>query len=121
VLLRAAVDPRRLPAGLRARLESPAHEVLFSAASIWEIAIKVQIGRLPDAAEPDVISAAAAEMGFAELPITAVHAAAVRALPLHHRDPFDRLLVAQALQEPAVLVTTDRALARYSELVEVIE
>lgn len=59
-------------------------------------------------------------MGFLELPVTAVHAAGVRRLPLHHRDPFDRLLIGQTLHEPARFLTADRALAQYSDLVDVI-
>jgi PIN domain nuclease of toxin-antitoxin system len=121
VLLWAAAEPARLPAGVRARLEAPDHTVLFSAASIWEIAIKVQIGRLPPEAAPDAVAAAAVRMGFAEIPVNSGHAAAVTRLPLHHRDPFDRLLIAQALLEPATLLTADRALTQYSELVELID
>jgi PIN domain nuclease of toxin-antitoxin system len=59
-------------------------------------------------------------MGFEELSMTAAHAAGVRRLPLHHRDPFDRLLIAQAIHEPARLLTADRVLAQYSDLVEVL-
>jgi PIN domain nuclease of toxin-antitoxin system len=121
VLLWAAASPERLPASFRARLESPESTVLFSAASIWEIAIKAQIGKLDLAVEPDEIARTAVDRGFEELSITSAHAAATGRLPLLHRDPFDRILLAQAIEEPARLLTLDRALARYSELVEVGE
>jgi PIN domain nuclease of toxin-antitoxin system len=120
VLLWAAAQPERLPPTFRRRLESPESTVLFSSSSIWEIAIKSRIGRLELAVEPEEIARTAVERGFEELPITSVHAAATARLPLFHRDPFDRLLVAQAIEEPARLLTMDRALSRYSELVELV-
>lgn len=120
ILLWALVQPTRLPAKARALLEDDANEVLFSAASIWEIAIKAQAGRVDFPVSPDEIAAAAAKTGFAELPVSAQHAATVCSLPLHHRDPFDRILVAQAITEPARLLTVDSALGRYSELVEML-
>jgi len=119
VLLWAAAQPQRLPASFRRQLESPGSEVLFSAASIWELAIKLQIGRLSLGVTPEELAESAALRGFQELPVTAAHAAGVRRLPLHHRDPFDRLLVAQAIHEPARLLTVDRVLAQYSDLVDV--
>lgn len=119
VLLWAAVEPERLPASFRERLEAPENEVLFSAASIWEMAIKMARGRLTLPMSLEEFARAAVERGFEELPVTTAHAARVGHLPPHHRDPFDRLLVAQALSEPARLLTVDRALAPYSELVEV--
>jgi PIN domain nuclease of toxin-antitoxin system len=118
VLHWAAAEPERLPPSFRERLESPESEVLFSAASIWELAIKMQIGRLALAVAPEEIARTAVERGFDELPVMASHAARVRNLPPHHRDPFDRLLVAQAIHEPARLLTVDRILAKYSDLVE---
>ncbi len=119
VLLRAAFEPDRLPELFRERLESAQNEVLFSAASIWELEIRMQIGRISLEVAPEEIARTAVERGFDELPVMAVHAAAVRNLPLHHRDPFDRLLIAQALHEPARLLTVDRLLAKYSDLVDV--
>jgi PIN domain nuclease of toxin-antitoxin system len=118
VLLWAAAEPDRIPPSFRESIESPDNEVIFSAASIWEIAIKQQIGRLSLTVTPEELAEAAVRMGFEELPVTAAHAAGVRRLPLHHRDPFDRLLVAQAIHEPARLLTVDEILARYSDLVE---
>lgn len=119
ILLWAAADPDRLPATFRDWIESPDNEVCFSAASIWELAIRLQIQRISLEVAPEEIAEAATRMGFDELPVTSAHAARVRHLPLHHRDPFDRLLIAQAMHEPARLLTADRVLMQYSELVEV--
>jgi len=88
-----------------------------SAASIWEVAIKARLGKID--AKPHELVAAVEASGFLELAVTAAHAAAVADLELHHNDPFDRLLVAQALAEPLRLVTADAMLARYSNLVVV--
>lgn len=110
-------DSTRL--GKRARaLIAEAERVVVSAASIWEAAIKRSIGKLTVA--PDDLVAGIAASGFIELPVTAAHAARLSSLPALHRDPFDRLLVAQALHEPLHLMTADRALRRYSELVVVV-
>ena len=120
VLLWALGAPARLPAVARQAIADPGNEVLFSAASIWEIAIKTQLGRADFLAKADEIARVAAESGFDELPVRARHAALTAQLPLHHRDPFDRILVAQALAEPARLLTVDSALRPYSELVVVL-
>ena len=90
-------------------------EVFVSAASIWEIAIKVKLGKLEG--NPYKFAAAISESGFRELLISARHAARVSELPLFHRDPFDRLLIAQALSEPLRLLTSDSLLTQYSDLV----
>ncbi len=113
VLLWALGQPERLPDDIRAALRDPGLDVRFSAASIWEIAIKSSLGRADFIYDPELVRAAAVETGFAELPVLAVHAAAVAHLPSIHRDPFDRLLIAQAQVEPCVLVTHDETLAAY--------
>ena len=91
-----------------------ADEVYVSAASIWEIAIKARPGKIEG--DPERLARAIDESGFIELPVRAHHAARVLQLPLHHNDPFDRLLIAQALSEPLLLLTADGALAQYGEL-----
>jgi PIN domain nuclease of toxin-antitoxin system len=101
---------RRLPAAVRATIADPANEALVSAASAWEIAIKRSVGKLE---APDLLLDEVPSVGLQWLPVTAEHAWAVRQLPLHHRDPFDRLLVAQATLEDAVIVSGDRRLAAY--------
>lgn len=120
VLLWAIAEPKRIPHDARRRLESTENVVLFSAASIWEIAIKLQIGRITLPVTLDQLVEATRTMGLFELPVTAAHAASVARLPLLHRDPFDRLLVCQAMLGPARLLTADKALVRYSELVELL-
>ena len=116
-LLWALDRPAILPAAARDAIEDTQNEVLFSAASLWELAIKAALRRDALDARPDRIAEAARMTGFEALAITAAHGAAVASLPLHHRDPFDRLLVAQALALPARLLTADGALVAYSELV----
>ncbi len=120
VLLWSLAEQERLDAGTRALIEDPANEVLFSAASIWEIAIKAQLGRVDFEVRPERVARVARESGFTELPIRSEAAAHVANLPLLHRDPFDRLLVAQAITNPARLFTADAMLPRYSELVTLI-
>jgi len=95
-----------------------ADEVFVSAASVWEAAIKAFVGKL--LTDLDTLERRLDDAGFTSLPVTWRHAAAVRGLPMHHRDPFDRLLVAQAINEPLRLLTRDRQLAAYFELVTVI-
>ncbi|MSQ72520.1 MAG: type II toxin-antitoxin system VapC family toxin [Betaproteobacteria bacterium] len=92
--------------------------VFISAASIWEAGIKIRQGRL-QASSGDLV-AGIGSSGFIELPITATHSALAASLPEYHRDPFDRMLIAQAMSEPLKLVTADGILRRYSDLVEVI-
>jgi len=116
-LVWAMTDHVMLPHDIRSTLEDGKVEVLFSAVSIWEIAIKTALKRPDFTVLPAKIMATALQCGFVELPITAAVAATVATLPMHHRDPFDRLLVAQAIAEPARLLTVDAKLERYSELV----
>ena len=117
VLIPSLIDPVQLTAEVRTILEDPGHEVFFSTASIWEIAIKFEAGRADFKVSPEEIVASAEASGFVELPIRSPAALKVASLPLLHRDPLDRLLVAQAMTEPAQLYTTNRELAAYSELV----
>ena len=117
VLIRALIDPALLAAAARSTLEDPDNDVLFSAASIWEIAIKSALGRADFQVAPERILEAAKDSGFEELTVRSDAAIRVATLPPLHRDPFDRLLVAQAISEPARLFTTDAGLSAYSELV----
>lgn len=114
VFLWVLADSRKLGAAAR-RVIVGADEVWISAASIWEIAIKSRLGKIDG--DPLAMAEAIARSGFLELPVTARHAATVANLPLHHADPFDRLLVAQAMSEPLILLTADAALEQYSDLV----
>jgi PIN domain nuclease of toxin-antitoxin system len=104
-------DRRRVSQAAVDALEDEGNEVALSAASVWEIAIKRSTGKLTVA---DGWAAALARLGFDPLPVTAMHAEAVGTLPWHHRDPFDRLLVAQASLERRTLVSADRRLRDYA-------
>jgi PIN domain nuclease of toxin-antitoxin system len=117
VLIWALAKPRRLSTTARDSIADTQNDVLFSAASIWEIAIKFRLGRIELSDTPYGIAKEAGRCGFAELPIGAAAAARVADLPPYHRDPFDRILIAQALCEPARFFTADKALVRYSDLV----
>ena len=117
IALWITTERRALPAATR-QLIDQAGAVLVSAATIWEIGIKVALGKL-DVDMDDLIDDFAAS-GFQKLAVTWEHGRAVRDLPDLHRDPIDRLLVAQAIIEPLHLVTSDRLLARYSDLVIVM-
>jgi PIN domain nuclease of toxin-antitoxin system len=120
LLLWGAARSRRLPAAARRLLEDPRHEVFVSAASLWEIAIKLALRRPGFDVDLKVLRPAIARMGFAELPVTGAHAERVASLPPVHRDPFDRLLVAQSLSEPLVLLTNDALLAPYGDTVRFV-
>lgn len=120
LLLWAVASPRRLPKGARSVILDTANEVFYSAASVWEAAIKSALRRRDFRADPTMLVRALAQSGFSELPVTAAHAARVAGLPAVHRDPFDRLLVAQSLAEPMTLLTNDAALLGYGPLVQVV-
>ena len=120
ILLWALGAPQRLPQVVVAQIESPETTVYFSAASIWEIATKTALGKTDFHYSPEDIAQAARDTGFAELSVSAAHGAKVAHLPQHHREPFDRLLIAQAMLMPAQLLTADAALVPYSELVRFI-
>ena len=110
VVLRALEDHPDLASSVRSAIIDPDNEVFFSAVSIWEIAIKRSIGKL-DA--PKGIASLLEESGFSELAITSLHAEQADGLPLHHRDPFDRMLVAQAQAEGLSIVTSDSRIPLY--------
>lgn len=113
VLLWAAGEPARLTTSARRLLNNADNELLFSAASLWEIAIKRTLGRDDLRVDPRLLRRGLLDNGYVELPITSEHAVGVDVLPPLHRDPFDRLLVAQALAEGVTLVTSDAQVARY--------
>ena len=110
-LVWALSAPRRLPARAAASIRDPDNDVFVSAVSTWEIAIKSVLGKIR--ADLAVIVRGAREADFEELPVTVSHTLQLRALPPHHRDPFDRLLVAQAIEERLTIVSQDRVIAAY--------
>lgn len=116
LLLCAFAAPERLP--IRARKRIDVSEVFVSAASIWEVSIKASLGKIQ--ADASLLLAEIEPAGFTLLPISGDHAVAVGLLPSIHRDPFDRMLVAQARTEPLILLTNDAALAGYGEGIEVV-
>lgn len=117
IFLWAIKNDRRLSKATRSRILN-ASEVFVSSASIWEAVIKIKLKKLD--ADVDQMVEAIVASGFVELPITARHAAAVCHLPDIHRDPFDRLLIAQAISEPLTFLTADAALKNYSDLVTIV-
>jgi len=117
VLLAALLAPERLPPEIVAGLTDASNTVYFSAASIWEVAIKRSLNRAEFDFSPQDIHRIALDTGFTELPVTSKDCYPLVSLPWYHRDPFDRLLVAQAQSLPAYLLTTDGVLHQYSELV----
>jgi PIN domain nuclease of toxin-antitoxin system len=113
MLLWAANEPERLSAATRALVENPNNDVVFSAISIWEIAIKTGRGRDDFRLHAGFFRRGLFDNGYTELPMTGAHAAALAGLPAIHKDPFDRMLVAQATVEGLTLVTSDPAIANY--------
>ncbi len=107
-------DDRRLSRRARAVIARAGNELLFSAASAWEIATKVRLGKLADPAGlAEQLGAQLAEEGFVELAITVEHGRRAGALPAHHKDPWDRMLVAQAQAEGIAIVSNERIFERY--------
>jgi PIN domain nuclease of toxin-antitoxin system len=113
LLLWAAGEPEKLSATARAMLEDEANEPYFSAASLWEVAIKRGLGRDDFRVDPRLLRRGLLDNGYGELPITSEHALAVEGLPPIHKDPFDRMLVAQSIVEGFALITVDPLVAQY--------
>ncbi len=113
LLLWAAGSPERLSPVARPLLEDPSNELFFSAASLWEIAIKRGLGRADFQVEARVLRRGLLDNGYQELAITAEHAVSIDSLPPIHKDPFDRILVAQATVEGITLLTVDALVAKY--------
>ena len=113
LLLWAAAEPERLPVDVRDLIEDAGNDLLFSAASLWEVAIKSSLGRDDFTADPAVLRRGLLDNGYVELPVASDHAVATVMLPSIHRDPFDRMLVAQAQVEGITLLTADAVVAHY--------
>ena len=120
ILLRAAFSWRRLPEDGRVMLEQEDNVPVFSVASLWEVAIKRSLGREDFRVDPRLLRRGLIDNGYEELPILGQHAVAVDGLPLIHKDPFDRLLIAQSLIEGITLLTMDPLVARYPAPVRAI-
>ena len=113
LLLWVAGDSKRLSKSARALINDPNNELFFSALSIWEISLKHSLRAAEVQADARLIRRALLDSGYSELPITSEHAVNVESLPMIHKDPFDRILLAQALVEGFTLLTVDRRLAEY--------
>lgn len=113
LLLWAAAQPHRLSATAQSLLGDPQNALLFSAASLWEISIKRGLGRADFRVDPRLLRRGLIDNDYEELPITSEHAVVVDILPPLHKDPFDRLLIAQSIVEGLTLVTADPLVAQY--------
>jgi len=113
LLLWAAGEPERLSPSVQALLNDAGNELLFSAASLWETSIKRGLGRSDFQVDPRLLRRGLLDNGYNELPIISDHVVAIEDLPPIHKDPFDRILVAQATVEGIVLLTIDPLVRRY--------
>lgn len=120
LILWAAFQPARLSTKAANLLASRQQPLAFSLATLWEVAIKTSLGLADFSVRPEVLREGLFAQGFTEWPITAAHVARVAVLPWVHRDPFDRLLVAQAQQDGLTLLTSDALLKRYGRFVRVV-
>jgi PIN domain nuclease of toxin-antitoxin system len=120
LLLWAAEGVRRIPRGARPLISDRDNELLFSVASLWEIAIKSTLKRPDFQVDARTLRRGLIDNGYIELPILSEHAVAIDALPSIHKDPFDRLLIAQAAVEGITLLTDDAILAKYPGPIQLI-
>ena len=120
LLLWAAGDPGRLSSKAQNLLGDPATKLMFSTASIWEVVIKSALGRDDFRVDPQRFRNGLIQNGYSELEIRSEHALAVGSLPLIHKDPFDRILIAQAQVENVTLLTTDDKVAGYPGLIQAV-
>lgn len=114
LLLWAAGEPDKLTDEALRLIEAPTNEIFFSAASLWEIAIKSSLGRTDFAADARVLRRGLLDNRYSELPVMSEHAVAIVGLPAIHKDPFDRILIAQAMIEGITLLTADAIVAQYA-------
>ena len=120
LLLWAAGGSDQLSAAARSWLEDPQNELMFSPASLWEVSIKRSLGRADFRVDPRLLRRGLLDNGYSELPITSLHAVEVDALPPFHKDPFDRILIAQSMIEGMILLTCDTIVARYPGPIQLV-
>lgn len=120
LLLWAAGEPAKLPEAARTQIENETNVLFFSPASLWEIAIKRGLGRSGFQVDVRQLRRALLDNGYVELAISSQHAVEVDGLPKLHKDPFDRILIAQAMVEGVAFLTADRLLADYGEPVQMV-
>ena len=120
LLLWAAGEPQRLSKQARRLIDNPDNELLFSAASLWEVAIKRGLGRDDFTVDARLLRRGLLDNGYSELPIISDHVVATESLPLIHKDPFDRVLVAQATVEGVTLLTIDPLVSQYPGPIRIV-
>ena len=120
LLLWAAGEPKRLSKQARTLIDNPDNELLFSAASLWEVAIKRGLGREDFKVDARLLRRGLLDNGYSELPISSDHVVATESLPPIHKDPFDRVLVAQATVEGVTLLTIDSLVAQYPGPIKIV-
>ena len=120
LLLWAAGDPNRLSREARRLVDNPDNELLFSVASLWEVAMKRGLGRDDFKLDARVLRRGLLDYGYSELPIICEHVVAIDSLPSIHKDPFDRVLVAQATVEGITLLTTDSVVSKYPGPIRIV-
>jgi PIN domain nuclease of toxin-antitoxin system len=121
LLLWAAGEPKRLSKQARQLINDPENELIFSAASLWEVAIKRGLNRPDFRADARLLRRGLLDNGYSELPIVSDHVVATESLPPIHRDPFDRVLIAQATVEGITLLTTDSVVSQYPGPIKTIQ
>jgi len=120
LLLWSATGSDRLTKSALELLEDERAELLFRAANIWEVAVKASLGRRDFEFNPAVLRRALIENGYVEIPISGVHASPIADLPPIHRDPFGRILIKQAAEEDATLLTVDKTIAKYPGAIRLV-
>ena len=120
ILLWASGQSQRLPKSVKKIIDDPDNQLYFSAASLWEITIKRGLGREDFRVDPHLLRRGLLDNGYRELPITSEHAVATDSLPPLHKDPFDRIMISQALIEGFELVTSDEVVAQYSAPIKLV-
>jgi PIN domain nuclease of toxin-antitoxin system len=120
VLLWSAGEPDRLSTEARTLIAGPENELFFSAASLWEIVIKRGLGRRDFKVDARLLRRGLLDNGYSELPIGSEHVVAIESLPVIHKDPFDRMLIAQAQVEGITLLTSDPTVAKYPGAIRLI-
>jgi PIN domain nuclease of toxin-antitoxin system len=120
LLLWTAGQPNRLSANAGTLIDDPENELLFSAASLWEVAIKRGLGRNDFQVDPRLLGRGLLDNSYGELPIVSDHLVAIESLPAIHKDPFDRILVAQATVEGITLLTTDSLVGQYPGPIRIV-
>ena len=120
LLIWAASTPERLSSEALSLLQNPEHKLYFSAVNLWEITIKRRLERQDFRVDPSLLHRGLIENGYTELVVKSFHCIALEQLPVIHKDPFDRMLVAQAVSEGMLLLTSDAVVAKYSGPIQLV-